>query len=79
MSNRNDMGKTVYHEPFTFNPDRFLPQPLGRGELHFTVSFGFGCGRQPVDGDGYDIDYPGYPKSGWTPRPSSLFPGGCCH
>ncbi|KAG6913823.1 hypothetical protein DXG01_004085 [Tephrocybe rancida] len=74
---RNDMGETVYHEPFTYNPDRFLPQPLGCGELHSTVSFGFGCRRQPVDGDGRDINYSGYPKSGWAPRLSSLFPGGC--
>ncbi|KAG6905121.1 hypothetical protein DXG01_004753 [Tephrocybe rancida] len=29
------------------------------------------------DGDGYDINYSDYPKSGWAPRPSSLFPGGC--
>ncbi|KAG6907100.1 hypothetical protein DXG01_010513 [Tephrocybe rancida] len=36
------LDETVYHEPSAFNPDRFLPKPLGRGEPHPTVSFGFG-------------------------------------
>ncbi|KAG6907104.1 hypothetical protein DXG01_010517 [Tephrocybe rancida] len=36
------LDESVYHGPFTFNPNRFLPKPLGRGEPHPTISFGFG-------------------------------------
>ncbi|KAG6917177.1 hypothetical protein DXG01_003613 [Tephrocybe rancida] len=36
------LDENVYHEPFSFNPDRFLPQPQGRGEPHPTGFYGFG-------------------------------------
>ncbi|KAL0580687.1 hypothetical protein V5O48_001328 [Marasmius crinis-equi] len=32
----------VYKNPDAFDPTRFLPQPQGRGEPHFTAAFGFG-------------------------------------
>lgn len=36
------LNEDVYAEPFEFNPDRFLPKPIGRGEPHPSASFGFG-------------------------------------
>ncbi|KAG6888160.1 hypothetical protein C0995_010171 [Termitomyces sp. Mi166 len=36
------LDENVYYEPFIFNPDRFSPKPLGRGEPHPPTSFGFG-------------------------------------
>ncbi|KAG5734865.1 O-methylsterigmatocystin oxidoreductase [Termitomyces sp. T112] len=36
------LDENVYYEPFMFNPDRFFPKPIGRGEPHPPTSFGFG-------------------------------------
>jgi len=36
------LDKNVYADPFTFDPTRFLPQPLGRGEPYPSSNFGFG-------------------------------------
>ena len=36
------LDKNVYADPFTFDPTRFLPQPLGRGEPFPLSNFGFG-------------------------------------
>lgn len=33
---------TIYSDPVTFNPARFLPKPEGNGEPHPGGSFGFG-------------------------------------
>ncbi|KAG6819142.1 hypothetical protein H0H93_014943 [Arthromyces matolae] len=35
-------NENVYEDPFTFNPDRFLPKPQGRGEPHPPAFYGFG-------------------------------------
>ncbi|KAL0563609.1 hypothetical protein V5O48_018456, partial [Marasmius crinis-equi] len=36
------IDENVYSNPKTFNPSRFLPQPQGKGEPHFTAAWGFG-------------------------------------
>ena len=36
------LDKNIYADPFTFDPTRFLPQPLGRGEPYPSSNFGFG-------------------------------------
>ncbi|KAJ6472466.1 cytochrome P450 [Mycena sanguinolenta] len=37
------LDDSVYSEPASFRPERFLPQPAGAGEPHFSnVAFGFG-------------------------------------
>ena len=32
----------IYHDPFEFIPERFLPKPEGYGEPLPTAAFGFG-------------------------------------
>ncbi|KAF7342873.1 O-methylsterigmatocystin oxidoreductase [Mycena sanguinolenta] len=37
------LDESVYSDPTSFRPERFLPQPAGAGEPHFSnVAFGFG-------------------------------------
>ncbi|KAG5651322.1 hypothetical protein H0H81_009095 [Sphagnurus paluster] len=36
------LDDTVYKDPHTFNPARYLPQPEGDNEPYPTASFGFG-------------------------------------
>ncbi|KAJ3562159.1 hypothetical protein NP233_g9752 [Leucocoprinus birnbaumii] len=36
------LDESVYHEPSTFSPERFLPKPEGQGEPYFAGPFGFG-------------------------------------
>lgn len=36
------MNPKVYHDPHSFNPERFLPKPAGRGEPIPNSTFGFG-------------------------------------
>ncbi|KAJ7761244.1 cytochrome P450 [Mycena maculata] len=37
------LDETVYSDPTTFYPERFLPRPAGKGEPHFdNIVFGFG-------------------------------------
>ncbi|KAF8073626.1 cytochrome P450 [Lyophyllum atratum] len=36
------LDENVYQNPFAFEPTRFLPSPLGRGEPHPIGPFGFG-------------------------------------
>ncbi|KAF7334975.1 Cytochrome P450 [Mycena venus] len=43
------LDESVYHNPKSFYPERFLPQPLGHGEPHFASS-AFGYGRRICPG-----------------------------
>ncbi|KAJ7263401.1 cytochrome P450 [Mycena rebaudengoi] len=36
------MNENLYHNPRSFIPERYLPQPAGSGEPQFSSSFGFG-------------------------------------
>jgi cytochrome P450 len=37
------LDETVYSDPTSFSPERFLPKPAGNGEPYFnSVAFGFG-------------------------------------
>lgn len=36
------LDENIYKDPFTFDPTRFLPQPIGRNEPHPGALFGFG-------------------------------------
>ncbi|KAJ7239513.1 cytochrome P450 [Mycena rebaudengoi] len=36
------MNENLYHNPRSFIPERYLPQPAGSGEPQFLSSFGFG-------------------------------------
>ncbi|KAG6834253.1 hypothetical protein H0H93_010864, partial [Arthromyces matolae] len=36
------LDESVYTDPYTFDPTRFLPAPLGRGEPTTTALYGFG-------------------------------------
>ncbi|RDB18010.1 hypothetical protein Hypma_000693 [Hypsizygus marmoreus] len=36
------LDEKVYKDPLKFDPERFLPQPLGRGEPNPNAAFGFG-------------------------------------
>ncbi|KAG6883169.1 hypothetical protein C0993_007525 [Termitomyces sp. T159_Od127] len=41
------LDESVYKDPTTFDPSRFLPPPLGRGEPHSSTLFGFGRRKCP--------------------------------
>lgn len=36
------LDESVYRDPFRFDPARFLPAPMGRGEPYSNGPFGFG-------------------------------------
>jgi len=36
------LDESLYADPLTFSPERYLPKPEGRGEPHFNSVFGFG-------------------------------------
>ncbi|KAJ7652782.1 cytochrome P450 [Mycena polygramma] len=36
------LDEKIYSHPTTFSPERYLPQPGGKGEPHFPANFGFG-------------------------------------
>ncbi|KAJ7658186.1 cytochrome P450 [Mycena polygramma] len=36
------LDEKIYSHPTTFSPERYLPQPGGKGEPHFPAKFGFG-------------------------------------
>ncbi|KNZ77801.1 O-methylsterigmatocystin oxidoreductase [Termitomyces sp. J132] len=41
------LDASIYKNPTTFDPSRFLPSPLGRGEPHSSTLFGFGRRKCP--------------------------------
>ncbi|KAG6816714.1 hypothetical protein H0H87_003574 [Tephrocybe sp. NHM501043] len=41
------LDDSIYKDASTFDPSRFLPPPLGRGEPHSTGLFGFGRRKCP--------------------------------
>jgi cytochrome P450 len=36
------LDESIYSNPTVFSPERFLPQPAGKGEPPFSGTFGFG-------------------------------------
>ncbi|KAF7377365.1 Cytochrome P450 [Mycena sanguinolenta] len=42
------LDENTYKNPTKFIPERFLPPPLGNGELHFSCLFGFGRRKCPA-------------------------------
>ncbi|KAG6860651.1 hypothetical protein C0995_009016 [Termitomyces sp. Mi166 len=41
------LDESIYQDPTTFDPSRFLPLPLGRGEPYSSTLFGFGRRKCP--------------------------------
>lgn len=36
------LDEKVYSDPFSFDPTRYLPKPMGKGEPYPAATFGFG-------------------------------------
>ncbi|GBE80604.1 cytochrome P450 [Sparassis crispa] len=47
ITNLTAMHREFYRDADKFYPDRFLPEPIGYGEIHHVAAFGFGRRRCP--------------------------------